>query len=164
MPLPTYKQLPHAKRDWQKAVDRTQLYIRMLLRKKGATADQLAEAARQAAFATRGANRKWANSKEAPTHHNRWSLEGFADVYGFECWAVRDWNAKTQSNSGPMRYQFVPKGAGMKACTAFDFDSLPERVANENKKPERKKVAASRGPRAQRKVANEPSDKSGSEA
>jgi hypothetical protein len=73
-------------RDLKSAPERTQLYIRLLTRKGGATAYELRDAA------------------GAYTCHNSWSLCRFAEAYGFVCFY-----GKTD-DSDYVVYQFVKPG------------------------------------------------------
>lgn len=87
-------------RDINQASERIKVYIRMLRRKSGATAEEMRVAA------------------GGITPHNSWSLGEMAKMYGFECYF-----AKTPQHGNRMTYQFVRPG---EPTTAFETNVVSD--------------------------------------
>ena len=99
-------------RDVATAPARTQLYIKLLSRKNGATAQELLDAA------------------GAITKHNFWSLQRFGAPYGFSC-------AKIENEGENVRYVFTKITDGKKPV----FQNVGAKPFVETKKAAAKKAA-----------------------
>lgn len=128
-------------RDIKLAVPRTREYINMLVRKHGATAEEL-QAMAVAKFGSRG---------EGVTKHNSYSLGRLADTYGFECFYM-----KTPRKGGRAltTYQFRRPGeptsafGGPESVDVVSDGRRTTRLDDDNK---RAAAAASRLPRSGRR-------------
>ncbi len=95
-------------RNLKSASPRTQLYMRLLTRKSGATAQEL----EQAVIAAKFVKMDKKAGRVPYTRHNSYSLGLLTERFGFDCYFERDAH-------GTMRYQAVPHGTPASKLTAW---------------------------------------------